>query len=75
LPALCKLLLTNVGVCCLLTHGGDASLRHRHAILCVLLFYQILFEMIRYDCIRNAVLLYPWVLTFAYDAIRLWYLI
>ncbi len=34
-PALSKLLLTNVGHCRLLTHGGDASLRHRHAVLCV----------------------------------------
>ena len=34
LPALCKLLLTNVGDCRLLTPGRDACLRHRHAVLC-----------------------------------------
>ncbi len=34
LPALCKLLLTNVGHCRLLTPGRDACLRHRHAVLC-----------------------------------------
>ena len=35
LAALFKLLFTNVGDCRLLTHGGDGSLRHRHAVLCV----------------------------------------
>ena len=41
----------------------------------IILFHQILFEMIWYECIRNALLLYPWGFTFEYDAIPLCYLI